>query len=213
MWCKIYNETQLVNVRGFKCQQVGGKISVQGWQVITCSLWLGSYRVISLSAFSNVKDMSRLTEKQEHWCLQSDLHTWTYRTDGCMGREKGWMNEWRRGTVIQNQWEKYVTINTASGFTAGLIKARCQNVFLIEYSAIKMSSISNQMDTYDLQALRTYWECLDSVYICAVNQNLSGLVIYLTQFFIFSIETFWNVSFIFRYYIYIFIHQTNLVGF
>jgi len=86
-----------------------------------------SWQVISLSASSNVKDMSRLTEKQEHRCLQSDLHSWACRIDGCMRGEKTWMNEWRRN-VIQNQCEKYVSINQAlPSITTGLIKAKCQN--------------------------------------------------------------------------------------
>lgn len=94
-------------------------------------------------------------------------------------RKDEWMNEWRRRNVIQNQCEKYVTIKAALAlrFTTGLIKARCQNFFLIEYSAIKMSSTRNQMNNYDPQALRTYWEHLDCIYqhfICTVNQNLSG---------------------------------------
>ncbi len=94
---------------------------------------------------------------------------------GARGERK---DEWRRRNVIQNQCEKYVTIKAAlaSRFTTGLIKARSQNIFLIEYSAIKISSTSNQMNTYDPQALRTDWEHLDCIYqhvICTVNQNLS----------------------------------------
>lgn len=115
-------EDSSVNKWG-KIQSKGGK-----WSHVFHE-W--AHRVISLSASSNVKDLSRLTEEQERRCLQSDQHSWTYRTNGCVRREKGWMNEWRRRNVIQNQYERYVSINAALAvrFTPGLIKARSKKHF------------------------------------------------------------------------------------
>lgn len=62
-------------------------------------------------------------------------------------------------------------------FTTSLIKASFQKKILIEYSAIKMSSTSNQMNTYDPQAqnwLRASWLHLSTLLI---RIDLFGFII------------------------------------
>lgn len=158
-----------MHVRGFKCQQVGGEKKIQSkggkWSHVSYDL---AHRVISLSASSNVKDMSRLTEKQERWCLQSDLHSWTYRRDGCMRGEKGWMNEWRRRNVIQNQWEKYVTINTALAprFTTIQLKQGVKTFFSLSILQSKCQCKQSNRHlwlTCSQNLLRTSWQCLSAL--------------------------------------------------
>lgn len=146
-------EDSCVNKWGEKIQFKGGK-----WSHVSHD-W--AHGVISLSACSNVKDSSRLTEEQECWCLQSDQHIWTCGTKGCRRRERERMDGWMNGGG--GMWYKINVRNMsalAPRFTTALIKARCQNVFLIEYSAIKMSSMSNQMNT-----LRTSWLHLSALYL------------------------------------------------
>ncbi len=152
-----------MSTSGEKFQFKGGK-----WSHVSHD-W--ARRVISLWACSNVKDLSRLTEKQERWCLQSDQHSWTYRTNGCARREKAeWIEEEECDT--KSMWE---ICHNKSSPCLWFNKSKVSKLFLIEYSAIKNVKYK-QSDEHLWSTTGSLSELTESILTAFIN-NLSALLI------------------------------------